>query len=83
MSYFRVKDLADRFGVTEHCILAWIRAGTLQATNIARHEGSKRPRWRISELALELFELRRQATPRPQRGRPRKRQPAEVIEFYT
>jgi transposase len=82
VSTFTARQLAERYGVSIHTILAWIREGSLAAVNIARHEGAKRPRWRISEQAVELFELRRQATPRPPRARARRKQPEGVIEFY-
>ena len=62
-------------------VLAWIKTGELRAINVGRKPGAKKPRWRITHEALEAFELTRTATPLPAKAR-RRRQPAEVIEFY-
>ena len=76
-----VKDLCERYGVTEHTVLGWIRDGELRAINVGRKVGSKKPRWRITAEALEAFELRRTVSPPPPRARRRKPQ-GQVIEFY-
>jgi excisionase family DNA binding protein len=76
-----VHDLCQRYGVGEHTVLGWIARGELRAINIGRHPGAKKPRWRITQEALEAFEQLRTATPPPPRTKHRKR-PADVIEFY-
>lgn len=76
-----VQEIQRRYGVTEHTILGWIRAGELRAINVGRKSGAKKPRWRISEQALAAFEALRTPTPPVPRGRRRKR-PDDVIEFY-
>ncbi len=76
-----VRDLCDRYGVTEHTVLGWIRSGELRAINVGRSLGTKKPRWRIPPEALQAFELLRTPSPPPPRTRRRKRQ-ADVIQFY-
>jgi excisionase family DNA binding protein len=80
-STLSVRDLCDRYGVTEHTVLVWIRSGELRAVNVGRHPGAKKPRWRITQKALDAFELLRTPTPPQPRAR-RKKRPADVIEFY-
>jgi excisionase family DNA binding protein len=80
-SSYTVHDLCERFGVGEHTVLTWIRSGELKAVNVGRAPAGKRPRWRITEAALEAFELLRTPSPLPPRTKRRKR-PPEVIEFY-
>ena len=78
-----VADLCDKFGVTEHTVLTWIRSGEMSAVNVGRHPGAGKPRWRISPEAVAAFELSRESggTPTPQPKRRRKADP-EVIKFY-
>lgn len=76
-----VKEVAERFGVSQHTCLTWIRSGELRAVNVGRRLGAKKPRWRITQEALEAFEQLRTPTP-PMPRTQRRRQPADVIEFY-
>jgi len=76
-----VRDLCERFGVSEHTVLSWVHSGQLAAINVGRDPGSKKPRWRFLVAAVTAFELARTATPPPPRTRRKKRQ-ADVIEFY-
>jgi excisionase family DNA binding protein len=80
-STFSVRDLCERYGVSEHTVLGWIASGELRAVNVGRRPAGKKPRWRISQQALQAFELARTSTPPPPRARRRKR-PGDVIEFY-
>jgi excisionase family DNA binding protein len=80
-STLSVHDLCERYGVSEHTVLGWIRSGELRAVNVGRRPGGKKPRWRITAEALAAFELARTPTPSLPRTRRRKR-PAGVIEFY-
>jgi excisionase family DNA binding protein len=80
-STLSVHDLCERYGVSEHTVLGWIRSGELRAVNVGRRPGSKKPRWRVTAEALAAFETARTPTPPPPRARRRKR-PADVIEFY-
>jgi excisionase family DNA binding protein len=77
----RVKHVAERYSVTEHTVLGWIRSGELKAVNVGRRPGGKKPRWRITPEALEAFEaLRTPVGPAPRTSR--RRTDAGVIEFY-
>jgi transposase len=76
-----VQDIQRRYGVTVHTVLTWIRSGELRAVNVGRRPGAKKPRWRVTEAALEAFEQLRTPTPPPPRARRRKRN-YEVHEFY-
>ncbi|MSQ94327.1 MAG: DNA-binding protein [Gemmataceae bacterium] len=80
-STLSVRDLCDRYGVGEHTVLSWIRSGELRAVNVGRRPGAKKPRWRITQEALDAFELSRTPTP-PQPRALRRKRPVEVIEFY-
>ena len=77
---YGVKDLCKRYGVGEHTVLAWIHTGELKAVDVSRNRGPK-PRWRVTQEALDAFEALRTPCPPPPRTRRRKRQP-ETIEFY-
>jgi excisionase family DNA binding protein len=78
---FTVQDVCDRYGVTVHTVLGWIRSGELRAVNVGRQQRARKPRWRISEEALVAFEQVRATSPPVPKPRRRKR-PADVIEFY-
>jgi excisionase family DNA binding protein len=80
-STYSVKDLTQIYGVTENTVLAWIHSGELKAVNVGRKLSAKKPRWRITQEALDGFELLRTPAPPAPRTRRRKR-PADVIEFY-
>ena len=80
-STLSVRDVCDRYGVTEHTVLAWIRSGELRAIHVGRKAGAKKPRWRITEQSLLAFEVLRAPTPPQPRG-PRRKRPDDVIEFY-
>jgi excisionase family DNA binding protein len=79
-STLSVRDLCERYGVGEHTVLGWIASGELKAVNVGRRLGAKKPRWRITQQALDAFEVIR--TPTPPAPRTRRRKPAGVIEFY-
>jgi excisionase family DNA binding protein len=80
-SALSVRALCERYGVREHTVLGWIRSGELRAVNVGRRPGAKKPRWRITQEALETFEQLRTSTLPAPRTRSRKR-PVDVIEFY-
>jgi hypothetical protein len=77
---FTVQDIQMRYAVTTHTVLGWIRSGELKAVNVGRRPGARKPRWRISQEALNAFELLRTPTPPMPRIR-RRRQAAETLEF--
>jgi len=79
VSLLTVKQVAKRYSVSQHRVLAWIRQGELKAHSVAtKRSGS--PRWRISESSLEAFEALRSADPPPPRVTKRHRNP-DVIDF--
>jgi excisionase family DNA binding protein len=80
-STFSVHDVSERYSVGEHTVLGWIKSGELRAVNVGRKAGAKKPRWRITQEALDAFEVLRTPTPVRPRVRRRKR-PAGIIEFY-
>jgi excisionase family DNA binding protein len=76
-----VRDVAQRYAVSEQTVLGWIHACELRAINVGRKPGAKKPRWRITAEALAAFEVARTPQPPLPRSRRRKRLPG-VIEFY-
>lgn len=80
-SRLSVVAVAKRYGVTEETVLVWIRSGELQAVNVSRNPHSRRPRWLISQAALDAFELKRTNNP-PTPPIARRKKPAGVVEFY-
>ncbi len=77
---YTVHDVELRFGVSEGTVLGWVRSGQLKALNVGRTRSAKRPRWRITQGAVDAFEASRTATPPEPRARRAK--PADVVEFY-
>lgn len=77
-----VADVAECYDVGERTVLAWIKAGELQAVHAGRRRDAGKSRLRITPAALEQFEALRAVT--PARPRATKRKPADddVIEFY-
>jgi excisionase family DNA binding protein len=73
--------VCERYGVSEHTVLAWIRSGELRAINVGRRPGARKPRWRVTAEALRAFEERRTPTTTPPRTR-RPKQAPDVIQFY-
>jgi excisionase family DNA binding protein len=82
MTTYTIRDICNRFGVHEQTVLAWIHSGELKAVNVGRAPGKKKPRWRITQEALDAFEALRAATPPAPKTRRRKK-PTDVVEFYT
>jgi excisionase family DNA binding protein len=80
--YLRPVDVAQTLGVNESKILGWIRNGELRGVNVAQNRNG-RPRWRVSQEALDAFLLARSATPTPKPPRRRRRQrDTGIIEFF-
>ncbi len=77
---YSIKDLMARYAVGEHSCLQWIRQGDLTAINVAKRNGGK-PQWRVTQDALEQFELRRTKAP-PQPQTPRRKSTATPTLFY-
>jgi Helix-turn-helix domain len=77
---YSVRDLEERYGVREHTVLAWIHSGELRAVNVGVAPGKKKPRWRVTQAAVDAFEAGR--TPAPAEPVLRRRRRAKVVEFY-
>jgi len=77
---FTVRDLRERYGVSEPTILGWIHSGELRAVNVGGSARTKKPRWRITQAALDAFEQSRTTTPIPPRER-RQKPAGDVIQF--
>jgi excisionase family DNA binding protein len=78
---YSVRDLCDRFQVNEHTVLAWIHSGELKAVNVGVAPGKKKPRWRVTQSALDEW-LQLRASPSPALPTRRRRtQTSDVIEF--
>jgi hypothetical protein len=69
---YSVRDLCKHYEVGGHTVLAWIHRGDLKAVNVSRNPGG-RPKWRITQAALDAFEALRTHTPPPPRPRRRHR----------
>ena len=75
-----VQQIAERYGVSAHTVLAWIARHELRAVNVARSANGGKPRWRITEEGLLAFEEKR--TPGPPALRTRRRKKIAVESFY-
>jgi excisionase family DNA binding protein len=81
--YFAIADVAEALHVDERPVRGWIKSGELRAVNCGSKASGKKPRWRISEDALEAFLAARSATPEPKPVRRRRRQAdTPVIEYF-
>lgn len=78
---FTVQEIKRHYGVTVHTVLGWIRSGELAAVNVGRNPDARKPRWRITQAALDAFEAARTPTAPAPRVR-RRKQTAGVVEFY-
>jgi hypothetical protein len=64
-------EFGRRYGIGPHKVLSLIAAGVIRAID-CRSPGSTRPRWRITQAAIEAFERSRASQPEPMPTRPRK-----------
>ena len=76
-----VPELAHRWRVSCDKVRGWLARGELVGINIAADPLGRRPRWRIRESDVVEFEARRGVARADHRGR-RRRQPAEIIQFF-
>lgn len=78
-SALTVRQVAARYGVANHSVLAWIRNGELRALDVSRRPGGRRPTWRITLESLRAFEVSRTPlSPAPVARRKRR----EEIAYY-
>lgn len=82
---FTVKDIENRYSVSEHTVLHWITTGQLVAVNVGKDPGKLKPRYRITQQSVDAFELSRSTSPPPTPS-PRKRRKASTatndVVFY-
>ena len=78
---YSITNLAERYGVTEHTVLAWIKSGEMKAINVGRSPKAKKPRWRVSKEALDAFEELRSPIVAQPKTRRRSKKPNDVIPF--
>lgn len=76
-----VRDVAELYEVSENTVLTWLHNGSLRGVNVAPDIRSKKPKWRISQAAIDAFEELRTPSP-PLPRAPRRKRHGEVIEFY-
>jgi transposase len=69
---FSVKQIQERYGVSQGTALHWIATGQLKALNLGRDLGKQRARYRITQNALDEFEATRTIAV-PQTTTPRRR----------
>lgn len=81
MSYVSPPQLAKRYGVEPAKVLCWIRSGELRAVNVATRPNG-RPRFKIAEADVLVFENRRSGKPDPKPQRQRRQPAGNVIQFF-
>ena len=59
MKRFSTKQVAAHLGISRETVAALIRSGQLAAINVSLSPSSRRPRYRVTEQALEDFEAKR------------------------
>lgn len=74
-------ELAARWGIDWHKVIAWIRSGELRAIDASTRPGG-RPRFLIDERDIELFELRRSVISSPKPIRRRRQQNQDIIQYF-
>jgi hypothetical protein len=74
-------EIARAWGISVAKVLAWIKAGELLAVNAATR-ATGRPRYLVDVEDLADFAARRSTVSPPLPKSHRRRQPAEVIEFF-
>lgn len=79
---YTVNDIMQRYGVTQHTVLAWIASGELKALNVGVTRGKKKPRWRVTEQAINDFEALREKNSPPPAREQRRRKSNDVVKFY-
>lgn len=73
---------AKRLGVKPEKVLSWIRSGELRAIDISIKPGLGKPRYRISEADIIVFENRRSSRPATQLQRRSRQSGPDVIEYF-
>ena len=74
--HYSPPEIAESLRVDVHAVLGWIHSGQLVARKLG--SGTKRPRFRVAQSALERFLESRETTPPTPRRRQSKPKPAAV-----
>jgi excisionase family DNA binding protein len=82
LSALTIPEVAERFRVSPRTVVSWIASGELRAVDATRRPQSKKPRFRVTQAALDSFELARTPTTAPARLAGRKKQQTGVVAFY-
>ena len=77
-----VKEIAARYRVKPHTVLAWISRGDLRAVDVSQDPTRGRPRWRVTPDALIEFENRRCTKPTVKPTRQRNRRTPNCIQYF-
>jgi hypothetical protein len=81
-THYTPAEIAEARKVDKRVVDRWIKSGELAAVNCASSAHGKKPRWRISQLALDQFDASRSAQPPTPPLRRRRRADAGIIEFF-
>jgi excisionase family DNA binding protein len=76
--YYSPTELAKILGIDSEGILELIHSGELAASNIARSRAAGKPRWRISQEALDRF----MASRAKQSVAPKRRIKTKVKDYF-
>jgi transposase len=78
-----VRQVAAHYGVGPRKIIAWLERGELVGINVAS-KATGRPRWRISQDALQAFERRRSSSISAPGQLPtrRRQRDSAVVEYF-
>jgi excisionase family DNA binding protein len=79
--FYTARQVAERLSVQTAVVLGWIRSGGLRAVDVS-NGARRKPRWRISDEALEEFIASRTAVSPLRSARRRRRRNSNVIEFF-
>jgi len=83
MTYsYSVKDIQEKFSVSQATVLHWLATGQLKCLNVGRDPGKRRARYRITEKQLEEFESNRATAPPTPTTRRRKPKSDDVVRVY-
>jgi hypothetical protein len=75
-------EYAERLKIDVRRVLAWIHQGELKAVNFSSSLASRKPRYLISEEAIQEFEnLRTTFVPERRAKKPRRKHGADFIEY--
>jgi transposase len=78
---FSALEVSKDYGVSIETVRRWIDNGELKAVNVSRAANSRKPRWRITQAALDAFEAARTSGPSAPAPR-RRKQVGDVVAFY-